>query len=207
MKLLILFINQFHAASIRNSNTNPCILHGAANAHRFSCCQRSFIFRLYCFQGLHKTCGIVNNLTIWKCLPGPDRIAVADLPWSDSHLICHHIQKCLCSKTGLGNSESTERSSRWIIGIISGSLNLKVFVVIRASCMGTCPLQNRTAKRCKCTCIRSDLCLYPHNISILITSHSHIHIERMTFRMHKQGLRSCQLHLNRLFGHIGKKCA
>ena len=207
MKLLILFINQFHAASIRNSNTNPCILHGAANAHRFSCCQRSFIFRLYCFQGLHKTSGSVNNLTIWKCLPGPDRIAVTNFPGSDSHLICHHIQKCLCSKTGLGNSKSAKCSCRRIIGIVSSSLNFKVFVVIRTCCMGTCALQNRTAKRCKCTCIRGNLCLYSHDISIFITAHGHIHIKRMALRMDQQGFCSCKLHLNRFLRHIGKKRA
>ena len=205
MQLFIFLKYEFHAACIRDTDTDTGILHGAADSHRFSFFQGSIILLLYSLQCLHKTCGIIYDLTIRKRLTGTDRIAVTDFPWSDSHLICHHIQKCLCRKTGLGNSESAKCSCRRIIGIVSCSLNFKVFVVIRTCCMGTCALQNRTAKRCECTCIRGNLCLYSHDISIFITAHGHIHIKRMALRMNQQGFCSGQFHLHRFLSSISEQ--
>ena len=107
-------------------------------------------------------------------------------------------------------NESTQDLTKAIDSMLNQTFKNFEFIIILDNgpcCVRACTLQNWTSKRCKCTCIRGNLCLYAHDISILITAHGHIHIKWMPLGMNKQGLRSCKLHLNRFLRHISKKCA
>ena len=205
MKFLIILHDQFHTSCIRNTNADTGIFHCTADPDRFSCRHRCIIIFLDHLQSLHKACGIIYDLAIRKDFSRADRIAVADLPWSDADFICHHIKQGLCRKTGLRYTKSTESSCRRIVCIVSSSLDLKVFVMVRTCCMGAGTFQDRTAKGGKSTCIRSDACFYAHDITIFITAHRHIHIERMTLRMDKERLCSGKFDFDRFLCHISKE--
>ena len=146
VQLFIFLKYEFHAACIRDTDTDTGILHGAADSHRFSFFHSSIILLLYSFQCLHKTCGIIYDLTIRKRLTVTDRIAVTDFPWSDTYFVRHHIQQGFCCKTGLGYTKPAKRSGRRIVGIISSSFNLEILIMIGTCRMSTCTFQYRTAK-------------------------------------------------------------
>ena len=153
MKFSVFFKYKLHTSCIRNSNANTGIFHSTSDSDWFSSLKCGIVFLFYSFQSFYQTCGIIHNLSIRKCLARPDRIAVANLPWSNSHLIGHHVQQCFCRKTSLSHAKSTKCSCRRIVCIICCSFNLKILIMIRTCRMCARSLQHRTAKRSKRPCI------------------------------------------------------
>ena len=146
MQLLIILNDQLHAARIRDTNTYTGIFHGTADSDWFSCCHCSIIVFLNCFQCLNKSGRFIYDLPIRKNLSRTDRITITNLPRCDANFVSHHIQESFCRKTGLCYTKSTESSCRWIVCIVRGSLNLKIFIMVRTCRMGACTFQYRTAQ-------------------------------------------------------------
>ena len=206
MQLLIVFHDQLHTSGIRDADTDTRIFHCTADSDRFPLCQSSLIILPNRLQCLNKTGRLIYDLTVRKHFSRTYRITVTNFPRCDSHSICHHIQKCFCCKTGLGDTKSTKSTRRRIICIIGSPFNFEILIMIWSCRMRAGTFEHRSAKRCICSGIRNYSSFYSHNISMFITSHCHIHIERMTFRMHQKGLCPGQFYFDRFFSHISKKC-
>ena len=132
---------QFRSSKIRNTNTDTGIFHGTGNTHILIV----FKYIFHRFQCFHQSGGLIYDLSVWKYLSRPDRIAVTDLPGTDTDLLCQLRQHHFHAEAGLGYTKSTEGSSRRIVCIICFSVDLKVLIVVRSRRMGTGTLQNRSA--------------------------------------------------------------
>ena len=142
-----------------------------------------FINILHGFQRLFQSSGAVCDLSVRKHLARLNGIAVTDLPGSDAHLLCQYVDQGFQCELTLAYAEATERASRRVIGVITVTTDIGVLIAVRSYRVGTCTLQNRSAKRCVSTGIEVDLTVQTGKDTVLITAQGKGSFHRMTLRM------------------------
>ena len=186
MYLAVVAHYELYTTGIRYAHPHACVLHGAAKARGFAGCYRLVVVGLYCLKGLHKAGGLVHYLSVGQHLAGAYGVAVAYLPRSYAYLVRHHVEKALCSKTGLSNAEAAERSGRRIVGVIGSALYLEVLVIVGACCMGACPFKHRAAQRREGAGICIHLCFYALYYAVFVAAHGKVHLKMMSLWVYEQ---------------------
>ena len=136
-----------------------------------------------CFQSFLECRRAVCDLAVRKHLARLNGVAVTDFPRSDTNLLSQYIDQRFQREFTLAYAEATERASRRVIGVITVTTDIGVLIAVRSYRVGTCTLQNRSAKRCVSTGIEVYLTVQTGKDTVLITAQGKGSFHRMTLRM------------------------
>ena len=203
MDLLIRLHDQLAAAPVGQPHAHAGVLHGTRKAHRLPGGQSCVIVGLDDLQRLRKPRLRTHDLAVGQLLPGPDGVAVADLPGGDADLLCHLVEERFNGKAGLGHAKAPESPGGGVVGVVGRAFDLEVLVVVGTRGVGAGSLQHGAAQGGEGAGVGVDGGFHALDDAVFVAADGEVHPEGMALGVDQKALRPGELHLHGPAGEIG----